>query len=85
MTFQEFQTLCNGVVTSGTAASAPCPVYIGDQAAKTIGWYGEGLKQLVILKEQVPQDAMLAILNSCRFSFDEPNNQTVIQPITHET
>jgi hypothetical protein len=82
MTFQEFQTVCSGVITTGTSASAPCPISIGDDAAKVISWYGQGVKALVVLKEQVPQAPMLAILNSCRFSFDEPNNLTVISPIT---
>lgn len=78
MTFPEFQTLCDGVAATSTAASAPCPIYVGDQAARTIGWYGEGLKELVILKEEVPHDAMLAILNSCQFTYDEPNNQVIV-------
>lgn len=82
MTFADFQTLCNQAVTSGTTASAACPIYIGDEAARTIGWYGQSLKELVVLKEQVPHPAMLAILNSCRFTFDAANSLTVINPIT---
>jgi hypothetical protein len=78
MTFADFQSMCNGVAATSTAASAPCPIYVGDQAAKTSAWYGQGLKELVIFKEQVPQDAMLAILNSCAFTYDEPNNLTVV-------
>jgi hypothetical protein len=84
MTFDEFQTICTGVATTGTPASAPCPIYIGNESGPTVGSYGLGLKPLVILKEQVPNAEMVEILNTCRFSFDEPNNQTVIQPITHE-
>jgi hypothetical protein len=82
MTFEDFQALCNGVATSGTPASSACPIYIGDEAAKTIGWYGQGFRQLVILKEQVPHESMLSILNSCRFTYDAANSLTVINPIT---
>jgi hypothetical protein len=82
MTFEEFQSLCASVVASGTADARPSPIYIGDQAAPTIGWYGVLDTPLVIVKEQLPNAAMLAILRSCRFSFDQLNNQTVISPIT---
>lgn len=87
MTFQEFQTLCNGVVASNISAAQPCPIVIGVESAVTLGSYGEGFptKELVILKEQVPQAEMLAILRSCRFTYDAANNQTVIQPVTTVT
>lgn len=85
MTFTEFQTVCANVKTSGTPASLPFPVVIGDPAAVTLGGYGVTFGQkLVVLKEQVPNAEMVEILNSCRFSFDAANNQTIISPITHE-
>jgi hypothetical protein len=77
--------MCNGVTTTGTAASAPCPIVIGDPSGTTIGWYSDGEPPLVVLKEQVPTESMLPILEACRFSYDEPNNLTVITPLTHET
>jgi hypothetical protein len=89
MTFTEFQSLCNQVVTTTTAAAQPCPIVIGDVGASTIGGYGVMVdgkqKQLVALKEAVPTAPMLQILSSCRFTYDAANNQTVIEPATTGT
>jgi hypothetical protein len=86
MTFTEFQSLCSGVVTTSVPVSQPCPVIIGDASARTMGGYGiveNGIqKELVALKEQVPTAQMVEILNTCRFSYAEATNETVISPIT---
>lgn len=83
MTFEHFHQLCNQAVSGSQAISLPCPVVVGDESAPTRGAIGdEPFHEVVIFKVQPGHAEMLAIYAAVRFSFDAPNNQTVISPLT---
>jgi hypothetical protein len=82
MTFEEFQQHCNQVASTNLPMQLPCPVVIGD--GETHAYLGDTREHhLIIFKTATDGAALNSIYSKVRFSFDAPNNQTVIQPLTH--
>jgi len=83
MTFEEFQQLCNQATSSAQSVSSPCPIVIGDEAAPVLSHIGDTPTHQLIVFRMKPDSATLrSIYRSVYFSFDQPNNQTVIRPLT---
>jgi hypothetical protein len=83
MTFEEFQQLCNQAASTLQAVSSPCPIVVGDESASVKSSIGDTpFHSVVVFKMQPDNAAMLQIYGAVRFSFDSPNNQTVISPLT---
>jgi hypothetical protein len=86
MTFQDFQQLCDNAVATSQVVTSPCPIVIGDPAQPVKASYGDTLDHHLIIFTEKPNTAALSsIVQSVRFFFDAPNNQTVIQPLTTGT
>lgn len=86
MTFQDFQQLCNNAIATNHPVQSPCPIIVGDPAESVKASYGDSLDHPLILFTEKPNTAALRpIVQSVRFIFDAPNNQTVIQPLTTGT
>jgi hypothetical protein len=85
MTFEELQQLCNQVVSTNQPTSVPCPIVVGDASDPIQLQLGDTVSHQLVIYRMKPDNAALhAIYDAVRFSFDAPNNQTVIAPITHE-
>lgn len=65
--------------------SLPCPIVVGDEAniRSTLG--DTLFHWVIVFKTTLGNAQMQAIYHSVRFNFDQPNNQTVIHPLTTGT
>jgi hypothetical protein len=86
MTFEEFQALCNQAVSTNQQVASPCPIVIGVETDPIQSQVGDTRAHSLIVFRMKPDTATLrAIYRSVGFSFDAPNNQTVIRPLTTGT
>lgn len=83
MTFDEFQALCNQALSTQQAVNSPCPITVGAEGAPVLSTLGDTPSHQLILFTMQPDNAVLqSIYRAVMFTFDAPNNQTVIQPFT---
>jgi hypothetical protein len=86
MTFEEFQTLCNQAVSTNQPVVSPCPVVVGIETDPIESQIGDTpAHQIIIFRMKPDTSTLLAIYRSVSFTFDAPNNQTVIRPLTTGT
>jgi hypothetical protein len=84
MTFEDFQQICNQAVTTNLPVQQPCPIIIGEGNDRA--YLGDTPNHHLIIFRTVTNSAALrSLYNTVRFTFDAPNNQTVIQPLTTGT
>jgi hypothetical protein len=84
MTFEDFHQLCNQAISTNQQVTAPCPIVIGDGNIRA--YLSDQIGHpIVIFKTDAANPALQDIYRTVRFSFEAPNNQTVIQPLTTGT
>ncbi len=86
MTFDDFKQLCDEAVTTASTVSSPCPIDIGTPSDPVLSQLGDKPDHALIVYRTKPDDETLrSIYRSVSFTFDAPNNQTVINPLTTGT